>query len=77
MFGQEIRQARLKAGITQEELAVRAHVTREYVSLLELNKRMPTLPVYVRLCRALGISATKLLVKMESSLASDGRHKHQ
>jgi transcriptional regulator with XRE-family HTH domain len=57
MLGQEIRQARLKAGITQEELAVMARVTREYVSLLELNKRMPTLPVYVRICRALGISA--------------------
>ena len=73
MLGQEIRQARLKAGITQEELAVMARVTREYVSLLELNKRMPTLPVYVRICRALGISAAKLLVKMEPSLAGGGR----
>lgn len=69
MIGQEIRKARLNAEMTQEALAAKAHLTREYVSLIELDKRMPTLSVYVRLCRALGISAAALLSKLEESLA--------
>ncbi|MGD0770891.1 MAG: helix-turn-helix transcriptional regulator [Tepidisphaeraceae bacterium] len=71
MLGQEIRKARLKAGMTQEELAAKARLTREYVSLLELNKRMPTLPVFVRLCRSMGVSAPDLLAKFEDVLAGN------
>jgi transcriptional regulator with XRE-family HTH domain len=70
VIGQEFRKARLKAGMTQEELAAKARVTREYISLLELNKRMPTLPVFVRLCRSMGVSASDLLSKLEDTLAS-------
>ena len=72
MLGQEIRKARLKAGLTQEDLAGKTHLTREYVSLLELNKRMPTLPVFVRLCKAMGLSAPDLLAKLQDSLAASG-----
>jgi transcriptional regulator with XRE-family HTH domain len=68
VLGQEIRKARLKAGMTQEELAAKARLTREYISLLELNKRMPTLPVFVRLCRSMDISAPDLLAKFEESV---------
>jgi len=71
VLGQEIRKARLKAGMTQEELAAKARLTREYVSLLELNKRMPTLPVFVRLCRSMGVSAPDLLAKFEDVLAGN------
>jgi len=65
MFGQELRRARLKAEMTQEQLAAKARLTREYVSLLELDKRTPTIPVFIRLCKALGISAAKMLTKLE------------
>ena len=72
MLGQEIRKARLRAGMTQEELAAKSRLTREYISLLELDKRMPTIPVYVRLCRSLGISAPGLIEKLEDWLAKSG-----
>jgi transcriptional regulator with XRE-family HTH domain len=72
VLGQEIRKARVAAGLTQEELAARARLTREYVSLLELNKRMPTMPVYVRICRSLGVSPSKLLSILEDWLAKPG-----
>ena len=68
MLGEEIRKSRLQAGLTQEELAAKARLTREYVSLLELNKRMPTLPVFVRICRSMNLSAPDLLSKIEHSL---------
>ena len=65
MFGQELRRARLKAELTQEQLAGKARLTREYVSLMELDKRTPTIPVFIRLCKALGISAAKMITKLE------------
>jgi transcriptional regulator with XRE-family HTH domain len=70
VLGEELRKARLKAGMTQEELAAKARLTREYVSLLELNKRMPTLPVFVRVCQSMNLSAPVLLAKIEHSLGS-------
>lgn len=63
MIGDELRKARTHAGMTQQALAERVGLTREYVSQIELDKRLPTIPVYVRICRALGLS-TKDLVEM-------------
>lgn len=65
MLGKELKAARLKAGLTQEQLALKAKLTREYVSLLELDRRMPSIPVFLRLCRLLGVSAAKIVAKME------------
>ena len=57
MLGEEIRKSRLKAGLTQEELAFRSGISRNYVSLLELNEKSPTIDILIRLCRAMGASA--------------------
>ena len=54
MLGEEIRKARLDADLTQEELAFKAAVSRQYVSLLELNQKSPTVDVLIRLCKAMG-----------------------
>ena len=48
MLGDEIRKARRKAGVTQEELAFRAGISRQYVSLLELGRKSPTVFVLLR-----------------------------
>ena len=65
VFSQLLRQARLKAGMTQDELAARVRLTREYISLLERGKRIPTLYVFIRLSRALGLSPADLIVQIE------------
>jgi transcriptional regulator with XRE-family HTH domain len=65
MLGEEIRKARLQAKLTQEELAFKAGVSRQYVSLLELNQKSPTVDVLLRLCGAMGVSAGKLLSRVE------------
>ena len=41
MLGEELRAARLRAGLTQEELAHRANVDRSYISQLEHNLKSP------------------------------------
>ena len=66
MLGDELRKAREAAGITQEELSFRAKIDRTYVSQLENNKKSPTVDVLFRICDAIGVSASKLLERLES-----------
>ena len=60
-----MQKARLAAGMTQEELASKAGVSREYVSQLENGRKSPTVQVLLRVCRAMGASASELLAKVE------------
>ena len=65
MLGDEIRKARQEADMTQEELAFAADISRNYVSLLELGQRSPTVEVLIRICRALGASAGEMVGRIE------------
>ena len=71
MLAAELRKARLNAGLTQEEVAARAKVSREYVSQLERGMKSPTVDVLLRLCRAIGTSAGKILLRVERSRDKD------
>ena len=66
MLGDELRKARESAGLTQEELAFKARVHRTYISMLERDKKSPTLEVMFRLCRALEVSPSKLIARIEA-----------
>jgi len=66
-LGDEIRKTRLKAGLTQEELAFRADVSRQYVSRLELNQKSPTVDLLIRVCKAMGASAGKIVARIEKA----------
>ena len=66
MLGDELRKARESAGLTQEELAFKARVHRTYISMLERNKESPTLEVMFRLCRALEVSPSNLIARIEA-----------
>jgi transcriptional regulator with XRE-family HTH domain len=65
MLGEELRKARTKAGLTQENLAFKAGVSRQYVSLLELNEKSPTVDMLIRLCKAMNTSAGKIVTRVE------------
>jgi transcriptional regulator with XRE-family HTH domain len=66
VLGEELRKARLAAGLTQEELGFRAGVTRNYVSMMELGTNSPTVNTLFRVCDALGIKASALIASVES-----------
>lgn len=66
MLGEEIRAARNRLGLSQEVLAEKARLHRTYISLLERNKKSPTVETLFRLCKALGISAAGLIKKVEA-----------
>jgi transcriptional regulator with XRE-family HTH domain len=64
-LGKELRQARLSAGMTQEALSSTAKVDRSYISQLERNLKSPTVDTLFRLCRAMGVSASKIIARIE------------
>ncbi|MCE5302614.1 MAG: helix-turn-helix domain-containing protein [Planctomycetaceae bacterium] len=73
MLGTELRKAREAAELTQEELSFEARLDRTYVSQLENDKKSPTIDVLFRICDALGITASELIVRVEKARPK-GRH---
>ena len=67
MLGDELRNARRKAGLTQEQVAARARISREYVSQLERNRQSPTVDMLLRVCRILGTSAAEIIARIEGT----------
>jgi transcriptional regulator with XRE-family HTH domain len=71
MLGRELKKAREAAGLSQERLAFEAGVHRTYISLLERDKKSPTLSVLFRVCEALDISVSQLIARVEKSSDED------
>lgn len=65
MLGDELRKVRLAADLSQEQVAIKAKITREYVSIVERGKRSPTVDVLLRICKGIGVSAADVLRRVE------------
>ncbi|MBX4150743.1 helix-turn-helix domain-containing protein [Paenibacillus lautus] len=65
LFGDLLKQARLKAGMTQESLAFQAELDRIYISLLETGKRQPTLTTLFALSKALELRPSDFIKEIE------------
>jgi transcriptional regulator with XRE-family HTH domain len=68
VIGDELRKARIAAGLSQEALGFKAKFSRNYVSMVELNHNSPTLDTLIRMCHALGVSASVLVGQHESEV---------
>jgi transcriptional regulator with XRE-family HTH domain len=55
-----IRRLRQERGLTQEELAVRIRITRNYVGMIERQENSPTVAILERIAKALGIEPARL-----------------
>jgi transcriptional regulator with XRE-family HTH domain len=67
-FGGVLRDARLKAGFTQERLALDAGIDRTFVSLLERGRRQPTIETLFRLAKVLQVSPATLVARTAGEL---------
>lgn len=56
-FGQIIKDARIVAGMTQDELAEQAGVTPRYIMAIENENKHPSMQVLFKIIRTLKISA--------------------
>src|SRR5437773_11769176 len=61
LFAARLREVRVSRGMTQAELARRAHVTAGYVWRLESGGAAPGIDLVARLARALGTTSHDLL----------------
>ena len=66
VFGQAVREAREKLGLSQEELGFESKLDRTYISGIERGVRNPTIKTILRICRALGARPSSLLRTTEN-----------
>lgn len=69
VLGKNVRAARLRAGLSQEQLAFDAQMKRSYLSDLERGVRNPTVKAIGRLAAALEVAPADLL-KIEETPAA-------
>lgn len=65
-----IRALRTRAGLTQEQLASRAGLTRRYIQSIENEKQEATLSTIFIIAAALEISPTQIVSEIEHALAN-------
>ncbi|WP_371229068.1 helix-turn-helix domain-containing protein [Pseudomonas sp. QE6] len=67
-FGKVLRRKRKEAGLSQEKLAEKADIQRNYVSLLERGEYQPTISVIFTLAAALECSPSALIAEVEATM---------
>lgn len=60
-LGEAIRRARLRRGISQEELAHRSEIDRSHMGSIERAKQNPTFISLVRIARAMDMTVAQLV----------------
>lgn len=63
IVAQNVRAARAKADLSQEDLAYQAGVDRSYLWGIEGGTRNPTIQVIAKLADALGVTSADLMTK--------------
>jgi transcriptional regulator with XRE-family HTH domain len=66
-FAAEVRALRTALGLSQEELAARAGLHRNYVGMIERSERNPTLVAIEGIARALKSKPSELVAKAEAA----------
>lgn len=69
LFGKVLREQREENQLSQEKLAEYCELDRTYISLLERGLRKPTITTIFKLAKALNISPSKLIEKVENCLS--------
>jgi len=60
LFGRNVRRLRIEQGLTQTELATRAHINRSYLGGVERGQRRICMDNIARIASALGVTADVL-----------------
>ena len=71
MVNYKLKEARIKKGLSQTELAERAGITVQTLCLIERGKDNPSLKVCTALCRALGRTLDDIFWESEDGESED------
>lgn len=72
-FGQALRSLRTRRKWSQTDLALRADVDRNYISLIELGKNSPSVRMVFKLCEALDTLPSDVLKEVERRIRATSR----
>jgi transcriptional regulator with XRE-family HTH domain len=75
VFGERLRELRLKHQLTQAQVAERTGMMQNHISELEHGLRMPSLVTLLKLAAAIGCKPTDLVSQFNSVKLSDLRDK--
>jgi transcriptional regulator with XRE-family HTH domain len=64
-FGKNLVRARKRAGMSQEEVGIRAALHRTEIGLLERGERLPRIDTMVKLAGALGVPPVDLVAGID------------
>jgi transcriptional regulator with XRE-family HTH domain len=67
-FGERCMEMRAVRDLSQTDLCLRADISNGVLSSIENHRRMPTVPVVIKVCQALEVSADYMLGISEDSL---------
>lgn len=67
LFSGVLKELRLSQGLTQEQLAERASINEKYYSRVERGESFPTLKIIFKLCDALEIKVSQVMVIIEKN----------
>ena len=70
-FGEVLRSYRKQRGLSQEKLAEMCDLDRTYISMLERAIHQPSLTAFLRLARALGMSATDMIESVQRNYPTE------
>lgn len=65
-FGQNLRKYRVMEGLSQEELASKSGLSRNFISDLETSKKQPSYDAVKKLAKALGISLDQISYDLDT-----------
>ena len=66
--GKTISFFRRQKGISQEVLSGLADIGRSHLSAIERGERKPTLETFYKICNALDVKMSTVIIKLEESL---------
>nr|WP_072697988.1 helix-turn-helix transcriptional regulator [Desulfovibrio litoralis] len=69
-FAQVLQEARAHSRLSQQALANEVECARSFISFMETRDHLPSLNGFLVLARALGVSSTELLARVEAKLAT-------
>jgi len=68
LVGKVIASFRLEKGVSQEVLSGLADIGRSHLSAIERGERKPTLETFFRICTALDVKMSTVILKIEEEL---------
>ena len=72
-LGRAVRHFRSERGFSQEELAARSGLHRNYVGGIERGERNPSLASLLRLAGALEVRLSEIILRLEAELGAKGK----